>query len=374
MKPRALLYCQHSLGLGHFVRSLTLAQALASEFDLVFINGGPIPQAIACPAGIRFEHLPPLRMEEDGSLSGDGEVGAIFATRLQRMLKLADTHDPRLLIVELYPFGRKKFAQELDPLIARVRGRGGKIVCSVRDILVNQRPDQVRHDDRAARCLNAAFDAVLVHADENLTALAESFKPSIALAVPIHHTGFVTRGESAAHADRDGHTLVTAGGGIVGQPVYHAALAAQPILWREKQWPMTLVAGPMFPEPDWTALREMARDVPGLTLLHSVPQMAPLLRSAGRVLSQCGYNSALEIVLNELPALFVPFARNQESEQTMRAQRLRELGLADWMHASELSGRSLAERLLQLRAPRTAQRLAFNGAARSAAILKELAA
>ncbi len=70
MKPRLLFYCQHSLGLGHFVRSLALVEALATRFDVVFFNGGPVPMAMDLPSAVRFVHLPPLRMEEDGGLSG----------------------------------------------------------------------------------------------------------------------------------------------------------------------------------------------------------------------------------------------------------------------------------------------------------------
>jgi predicted glycosyltransferase len=374
MKPLALLYCQHSLGLGHFVRSLLLAEALTAAFDLVFINGGPVPRDFDLPASVHFAHMPPLRMLEDGSLAGDGDVDAILADRRERMLALVAERTPALLIVELYPFGRKKFAPELDPLIAAVRACGGKIACSVRDILVNERADQARHDERAARCLNQAFDAVLVHADERMARLGDSFKPATPLAIPVHHTGFVAKLGSASASDPDGPTLVTAGGGIVGHALYRAALEGQPMLWARRRWPMMLVAGPFFPEPDWQALVVAARDIPGITLARAVPSMKPLLQRAGRIASQCGYNSALEIVQNCKPALFVPFARGQESEQTVRAMQLQALGLADWTAEEGLDGANLAERLLALRRPVPAILPDFNGAAKSAAILKALVA
>jgi predicted glycosyltransferase len=374
MRPVALLYCQHSLGLGHFVRSLTLADALADAFDLIFINGGPVPRGIVLPENIQFEHLPPLRMKEDGTLTGDGDVDAIFDVRRTRMLALAAAHNPALLIVELYPFGRKKFAVELDPLIQAVRQNGGKVVCSVRDILVNERVDQARHDDRAAQCLNAAFNAVLVHSDDKIARLDESFKPATPLSIPVHHTGFVAKAASPRPYDADGPTLVTAGGGIVGHMLYHAAIEAQPALWNERHWPMTLVTGPFFPEGDWHALNEAAQGVPGLTLVRALPSMTLLLQSAGRVISQCGYNSALEIVQNQRPVLFIPFARGQESEQTMRAGQLKALGLADYAAEAGLDGHSLARRILALKPPATSAALNFEGARRSAEILKDLIA
>ncbi|MBK9252612.1 MAG: hypothetical protein IPM70_12305 [Proteobacteria bacterium] len=50
MKPALILYCQHSLGMGHLVRSLAVAEALAVDFDVHFLNGGRWPAALALPA------------------------------------------------------------------------------------------------------------------------------------------------------------------------------------------------------------------------------------------------------------------------------------------------------------------------------------
>lgn len=372
MTPRLLFYCQHSLGLGHFVRSLALAEALAARFEVVFFNGGPVPMAMELPQAIRFVHLPPLRMEEDGTLSGEGEVDAILTARSTAMQAIAAERHVAALVVELYPFGRKKFAAEIEPLIESIRAGGGKVVCSVRDILVNQRADQSRHDQRAADTLERCFDAVLVHADSRLSRLEDSFRPKRPTAIAVHHTGFVARHGSDA-GTMGNATLVTAGGGIVGGPLYHAALAAQPRLWAERGWPMVILGGPLLPEADWDALCTAAAPDCGITLVRAAPSIAGLLRLAGRVVSQCGYNSALEILASGRPTLFVPFARGQESEQTMRARQFADLGLAQWLPETGLGGNVLAEALLTLKAPESGFALDTQGAPTSARIVAELA-
>ena len=375
MKPLALLYCQHSLGLGHFVRSLALAEAMVEHFDLVFLNGGPVPEGLALPEGMRFEMLEPLRLQDDGSIAGEGDTESILGLRRERMLEIARTLKPSLLVVELYPFGRKKFAVELDPLIAQVRAGGGKVACSVRDVLVNARLDQARHDERAACKLNAGFDAVLVHSDERLFRLDDSFAPASPLAIPIHHTGYVTRrAEAPSPPNPGGPTLVSAGGGAVGHALYAAALEAQPRLYAERGWKMTLVTGPMFPEADWNRLANAAQGVPGIIAVRSLPALSPLLRRAGRFAGQCGYNSALEVVQAGIPALFVPFARGQESEQTARAGMLESLGLASSLPEADLTGAKLADALLGLEPPKATASLDTDGAANSAGLLRELAA
>ena len=135
---------------------------------------------------------------------------------------------------------------------------------------------------------------------------------------------------------------------------------------------MTLVAGPLFPDDDWDDLRAHAVGVPGLTLVRALPSLASLLSQAGRFVGQCGYNSALEVCQARLPVLFVPFARGQESEQTARAEKLKALGLADWIPDAGLDGTALARRILILKSPQSEADINLNGAKRSAQILAEM--
>ena len=374
MKPSLLIYCQHSLGLGHFVRSLALAEALDEHFSVTFFNGGPVPQGFVLPDNIRFEHLPPIRMQDDGSIIGDIDIKQLLAKRRDHMVTVARETRATMLVVELYPFGRKKFAVEIDPLIDAVHEQGGQVACSVRDVLVTARVDQARHDDRAAQTLNRSFNLVLVHTDEKLFALPDSFQPATPIEIPVEHTGYIVRSQQPATGGCvDGPTLVAAGGGAVGQALYRAAIEAQPLLFAAKGWPMTLVAGPLFPEADWDDLCASVEGVLGLTLVRSLPSMTPLLSRAGRFVGQCGYNSALEVCQARLPALFVPFARGQESEQTARAEKLKDLGLAGWVPEAELTGAALAKRLLALPPPAPSARIDLGGAQKSAGILREMA-
>ncbi len=59
-RPRLLFYCQHSVGMGHLVRSLALADALSDRFDVVLLSGGTVPPEVSVPPGLRVVPLPPL--------------------------------------------------------------------------------------------------------------------------------------------------------------------------------------------------------------------------------------------------------------------------------------------------------------------------
>jgi predicted glycosyltransferase len=373
--PSLLFYCQHSLGIGHLTRSFALARALQAHFRVVFLNGGRLPQGLSVPAGVRCIHLPPLGMDDGHTLvSRDAGVDLASArTERRRLIEraVADTR-PALLLVELFPFGRKKFAGEILPMIRAARRHGARVACSLRDILVDGRPDQQHHDDRASWLANRYFDAVLVHSDPAFARLEESFRPRRPLRTPAWHTGFVVPERPAgARAVRGDHVIVSAGGGIVGDSLLRAALEAH----RLTGVPMQVVAGPFLPEAQWQALQREAASLPGVQLLRHVPDLAAAMRAARASISQCGYNTALDLVVSEVPALVVPYATATENEQSQRASRLAALGAVQYLPAQALDGRNLAIALAQLLRfrPRPAA-LALDGARRSAELLAQLVA
>src|SRR5437016_14478583 len=110
-EPAVLFYCQHVLGMGHLVRSLALARALADRFRVVFLNGGPVPRGLPRPAGIEFVDLPPLGFDATERLvSRDSRRPLERAQRERRETILRTFHrlQPRAVVVELFTFGRRK--------------------------------------------------------------------------------------------------------------------------------------------------------------------------------------------------------------------------------------------------------------------------
>src|SRR3989475_764146 len=157
MREAILFYCQHVLGMGHLVRSLALARALAGRFRVVFLNGGAVPRGLRRPAGIEFVDLPPLGFDATGQLVSRNAGRSVERAQRERRATILRTFRdlrPRAVVVELFPFGRKKFAEELLPLFEEGRALGAQrplLVSSLRDILATGRHDQARHDERASR-------------------------------------------------------------------------------------------------------------------------------------------------------------------------------------------------------------------------------
>src|SRR5690242_3667609 len=119
-RPAILFYCQHSLGMGHLTRSFALADRLAERFRVVLLNGGRLPKRIAVPANVELVNLPPLGIDDANQLiSYDKRVSVAHALerRQQIIRKTFDKLRPAVVLVELFPFGRKKFTGELLPLL-----------------------------------------------------------------------------------------------------------------------------------------------------------------------------------------------------------------------------------------------------------------
>ncbi|HEY2911722.1 MAG TPA: glycosyltransferase, partial [Candidatus Angelobacter sp.] len=379
MRPRLLFYCQHSLGMGHLIRSFSIAGGLTNHFDVVFLNGGPLPEGQEPPANVEIINLPPLGFDSQMQLlSRDDNHTVRQAQQLRQeiMRKALCSAKPEVLFIELFPFGRKKFAAELITLLedARALRMPPVVVCSLRDILVQRNQ---HHDELACYRANRYFDAILVHSDPHFARLEESFHPCSPLKVPAYYTGFVTR-ERREDANpkprRAARIVVSAGGGLVGEALLRTAIHAHEVLDMPTKPDMRVIGGPFIPEQSWQALEDLAREKEGISLIRSVPDLGAELRHAAASISQCGYNTTMDILRTCVPALVVPFSGDNQDEQMNRARRLERLGALRVLESERLGAQALAAEIeTLLRFQPSAIELDMNGVKNTAHVLTELA-
>ena len=327
-RPTLLLYCQHSLGLGHLKRSWALARHFSRMFRVVLVSGGAPPLGLAAPLGIEIVELPALAQTEAGRLfavDSRRPVADVQRERLERLIALYRRLRPDVVVIELFPFGRRKFQTELLALLEETRHAPRPIVASsVRDLLVD-RVDRQKHDDRARDTCARYFDLVLVHADPRFATLDDTFRPSRPIETPVHHTGFVVdEGRIDDAAPPRSGVLVSGGGGRFAERLYAMAIDAHAFLG-DAAPPMTIVAGPLCPDDQFARLRAAAATRPRVQVERTVADLCGAMRRAAVSVSQCGYNTALDIVRAAVPAVVVPFDDNGDTEQTVRAMRLEQL-------------------------------------------------
>ena len=359
-RPALLFYCQHSLGMGHLVRSLALAAGLGESFRVVFLNGGPLPKKIKTPDGVEIVNLPPLGLNPDGKLiSRDGRrtVERARQTRRRMILETYRVLRPQVIFIELFPFGRKKFADELLPMLEEARKASPSessplVCCSLRDILVGKKPRQQEHDERAVAVANSYFDAVMVHSDPSFARLEESLCSSASLCIPVYYTGFVQAEQKKSPPPlapkRQRQILVSAGGGLVGETLFRTAIEAFALLRQTDDVRMKIITGPFLPEDAWQSLRAEAHGQTGLSLKRFVPDLCAEMQNSIASVSQCGYNTALDILRAGTPALVVPFSEGVEDEQLKRARRLERLAAIRVLEQQNMNAARLAEELRAL--------------------------
>ena len=358
---KIIFYCQHVLGIGHFFRSLELCRAL-HRHEVILVTGGPGFEA-SLPGHVREVRLPALEMDrefKDLRAAAGADLDTVRQQRRERLWALVDTESPELFLTELYPFGRKAFRFEIDPVLEAVAdGRLPRcgVVCSVRDILVDKDMPQ-KHEARTVSVLNRFFNAVLVHADPRLVRLEETFSRLPEITIPVTYTGFITpmpaldarrRVRSAlglAAADR--MIVASAGGGSVGMPLLEAAVRAFGHLNRAGRTVLQVFTGPFLPEGDFEQLRSSAGD--GAAVDRFTPEFLSHLAAADLSVSMAGYNTTMNLLAARVPALVWPFAQNRE--QRLRAERLQALGALRLLKDTELAPPRLAALMEQMLAHR----------------------
>ncbi len=379
MKKRVLFYCQSLLGIGHFIRGRELLCALR-DFEVCFLYGGEVVPGFELPTWVEVVYLPALRsdtaFEKLYVVDSQESLPQVKARRKELLLATFDRFAPDILLIELFPFGRKKFNFELLPLLAHARATRPeiKIVCSLRDILV-RRPHQMRYEAQVCALMNQYFDLLLIHADPHLQRLEETFGSVADLDCTIRYTGYVaqlSQHKPAARAGTDPLILVSIGGGRVGHELIGCALAA------EAQLPMPhrlhILTGPHIPAAQFQSLQQQSADRPHVSLQRHTTEFVTWLRQSELSISMAGYNTCMDIVSAGVRALVYPFNEHENDEQTLRARKLEQLGYVSVLDPALLAPDYLAAEIVRcLNAPPPAPAVALDlrGAQRTAELLAE---
>ena len=380
---RIVHYCQHVLGVGHLARSLEILRGLAGH-QVTFVTGGrelelPLPEHAQALA------LPGLMMTEDFSAMYAVQPGRsldeVKAERTRLLTGLLQDERPDAFLVELFPFGRNGFRFELLPALKLARQLGAKIVCSLRDVLV-EKSDQAKYEARVLDRANQYFDAIAVHADPNVLPLSKTFGRMADLRPRVAYTGYVTPKPAPGAGSRlrselslaPGEKLLvaSAGGGAVGGPLLSAVLQAFSLL-RTPDVRLAVFTGPYLDDETFAQLATLAErggKARSIRLKRFSNRFPDWLAAADASVSQAGYNTTMNLLAAGTPALVQPFDQNRE--QRMRAERLQNLGALEVLEGLEPA--ALAGRLdpLLAKGRGTAPLVDMDGAAKTVRLLEEL--
>jgi len=371
-----MIYVQHLLGIGHFRRALFLAQALAVKgFEVDLVSGG-MPVSNAKLPNIKLHQLPPLRSLDNSFTRLLDESGKPISDdyrqqRSNRLLELFDLISPDAVITETYPFGRRMMRFELLPLLNAIRQRSKPplLIASIRDIL--QPKTKANREQEIVELVDGYYDRILVHGDESMATLADTFSLASELVQKTFYTGYICEPASDVTADNTGknEVLVSGGGGVVSLQLLTTALEAKPLSrLHQKTW--RLLAGFNIDENSFNQLRNQAGN--GIIVERNRSDFQALLRQCTVSVSQAGYNTTMDILGSGAHAVMVPFADAGELEQTIRARLLQQHGRVIALDEKNLTANSLARAVnLASEMPKLSMKLKMDGANVSADLLQD---
>ncbi len=370
---KVLQYCQHVLGVGHFFRSFEIAKALFPH-EVLFVQGGkPVADIDTC-GHITHHFLPPLMMDSNfrSFTVKASHLEKIKEDRKKQLLETAKEFKPDVLIIELFPFGRKKFSFELLPLLEYIRKKSKTtlVVCSLRDILV-EKEDQQKYEDRVINILNDFFDLLLVHSDPAVIKLDETFASTEKIEIPVEYTGYVTRavsGEGLLKPPTDYiRVVVSHGGGNVGFELLEVAIAASELLG--EGYIFDIFPGIFITPSNLAKLNSLTSTKPRVRINRFSNNFAAELVQAHLSISMAGYNTMMDLLATGTPGLVYPFMQNRE--QLLRARKFEEMGVVEVINKldpAEIA--SAIERIKERRASFTCP-IDINGAPKTKELIEQ---
>ncbi|MEM1241198.1 MAG: glycosyltransferase [Cyanobacteria bacterium P01_H01_bin.26] len=348
-----LFYCQHILGIGHLIRSMAIVRGLTPDFKVYFVNGGEVVQDFPIPDGIEMINLPAIKTDshfrELQVPDGFSDVESTLEYRRDRLLELCDRIQPAVVMVELFPFGRRRFSTELIPLLERAKAYGAKTTCSLRDIVVTKQ-DQARHEAKVCKLMNRHFDQLLIHGDPEFLPLETSFSRVKDLTCDVHYTGYVVPDvdrQLEPKSKTDLPTIVVSvGGGRFGHELLDCVAQASKFLEDAIPHHIQMFTGPFAPEAVYQRLSTMAAHRPNLTVQRYTPDLLSYMAKADLSISMAGYNTTLNVLQTGVRAMQLPFTGNDDQEQRLRSTRLADLGIVTVIDPDDLSPVPLAHKIV----------------------------
>ncbi len=383
-KKRIVFYSQHLIGVGHHFRNREIVRALLQNHRVYFVDGGRHIPGGDLPDSVERIRLSPVFASEEG-LSADEpsrDIKEVLRERSDVLCAAIENIAPDVFMIEFFPFGRGRLRSELISSIesARLINPDVKVICSVRDIPMRAKtadlvgppmpqalvstgrlrfysvpfggPQYIhtliarRYYTEVCPTLNTHFDALLVHADPQVTRLEDHFPWVEDIEIPIVYTGYVSE-KLKPNRHKDGLTkgfvLVSAGGGTEAYELIVPCIEAWKLLLKQGTTQgrgMVIFTGPFVQDEQFESIRQMCNSGP-FRLASFAPDFLSWMDAADFSISRAGYNTCMNVLETGISALLVPSV--PMGDQVFRAEKLSELGLADMIALEDLSPDSVAD-------------------------------
>jgi predicted glycosyltransferase len=385
---RLLTYSQDGLGLGHFRRTMNIAQAVlarAPEGNVLTLADAAATCLPAPISGMDYVKLPTI--VKVGRVSSRGkswepstlrfETDAVIRLRRALMLAAFEEFKPTAVLVDHMPVGA---LGELKPILeyaSQMRDRP-RLMLGIRDIL--DAPDVIRRawTESEAYAYLGAYDGVLVYGCRDIYDAEEKYGLSAHAREVVYCNYVVASGPkpvkkavSLNGSPPSPSVLVMGGGGADVFPLAQTFLSALPAVRCDIDATAVILTGPNMPADQRARLLAQSDGYP-VHVQTASNDVGSILEDASVVVTMGGYNSLCEILVYRKKALVVPRS-GPSAEQRIRSQLLCERNLVRLIDPDDLCPKRMAEGLIRLLKedgiPDTTHIPALDGAERAADML-----
>ena len=353
-KLRIALYSHDTMGLGHIRRNQLIAHTLADSSlqpNIFLISGTAQAAAFALPSNVDRLILPSFVKDEKGryrSKSSHLTVQELVSLRGRTIQTALEAFAPDVLIVDKVPRGTLR---ELDPTLEALRIRGRTLcILGLRDVL--DEPHVIQKEWKEADnedAIRLYYDAVWIYGDRSVYHAPREYHFSSELMAKVRYTGYHDQRLRLGIFNNHFHfweklipelpyVLCVVGGGQDGGRLAQAFVRSQ----LPPDMNGVLITGPYMPVNAVNGVRECIAKNPRFIVMDFLPDTAPILKNAKKVIGMGGYNTVCEVLSFEKPSLIVP-REVPRKEQLIRAQCFQEHGLLDLIHWENVTPDALSE-------------------------------
>ncbi len=369
-RKRILYYCQSLVGIGHLSASLRVIRELLEHFEVDLIQGGLGSGAQIQHPDFRNLCLPTLLHDSEtgGFYDPDAETADIDEVWQARAAAIdAFLQWPyHAIVVEFYPFGRRRFKREIQGLFRSVRERCGPvpIFTSVREVLI---PRPLETERRMVESVRKYIHTVFIRGDETVVRFSETFSLAHEIADRLCYTGYICAPPPNVWPLRRNQILVSQGGGDVGGELLAGAIAAAALM---PHYTFLLAAGSRATAAQIEALRQSVRSR-NVEIVPFLSDFQQRLRESCLSINMGGDNTLMDVVSARTPSLAYPYRGN--SEQEFRIKKFAQRGFVHLLEPHDLPAEVLKQRIDQaLQAPYPQGTIASDGAAATSARIRSV--
>lgn len=355
------MYSHDTYGLGHIRRTMAIANHLRNKnTNILILTGSPIAGRFSFPEQVDYVRIPGMikRTNEDYiPLAIRIEQEQALNIRTNIILATAKTFKPDLFIVDKEPLGLKR---EVLPTLEWLKKElpQAKTILGLRDILdeseviIKDWQEKEVYD-----CLKCLYDEIWVYGNKDIYNPIEQYAIPEEVVHKVKFTGYIPRKKQSERVrakirrqfrllDDDIFVLVTTGGGGDGHEVLEHYISMHDYFPTSLPLKTVLITGPFMPKRQREKVKKHAKQH-GIKTLPFHPRLEELIKAADLVISMGGYNTLCEILTQQTPSLIIP-RETPRKEQLIRAQRLKERGLIDFIPWTEVSPQLLREKIFAL--------------------------